>query len=216
MKTVILIPARYASSRFPGKPLAKLRLPNGESKTLIELTWLTACKVKGISDIYIATDDKRIKEKAESFGAKVIMTSVHCANGTERCADAFRQQKIKADLIVNLQGDAPLTPEWFIEALIDRMTRDQTISVSTPVIKVDQTTYGHFKDDRKNDKVGGTTVVFDKAQNALYFSKEVLPYLNLENLRDSSNIPVFHHVGVYAYRPEGLNKYIKEKYNLLT
>ena len=84
MKTTIIIPARYASSRYPGKPLVKLNLPSGEKKPLIELTWRAAGKVKNVNDIFIATDDTRIANVVRAFGAKVIMTSSHCWNGTER------------------------------------------------------------------------------------------------------------------------------------
>ena len=121
MKTSIIIPARYASSRFPGKPLMQLKLPNGTQKSLIELSWQAAQAVKGVEDVFIATDDRRIAEAADMFGAKVIMTSEQCANGTERCAEAVERAKLTSDLIVNLQGDAPLTPAWFVEKLIKAM-----------------------------------------------------------------------------------------------
>ena len=97
MKTVIIIPARYASSRYPGKPLVCLNLPNGEKKSLIELTWRAACKVKNVHDIFIATDDIRIATAVRAFGAKVIMTSSQCRNGTERCAEAVDNAKLDAD-----------------------------------------------------------------------------------------------------------------------
>jgi len=207
MKTIIIIPARYASTRYPGKPLAMLRLPDGQSKSLIQLSYETACRAKGIDAVYVATDDKRIQSAAHAFGADVIMTSPNCANGTERCASALVGAKLDADLIINLQGDAPLTPEWFVEELIDAMRQDQTAQMATLVLQVDQQTYGHFKDDRRHGRVGGTTAVFDRYGHALYFSKEVLPFLNRQNLPDPSNIPVYHHVGVYAYRPEALKAY---------
>lgn len=100
MKTSIIIPARYASSRFPGKPLVQLQLPNGAQKSLIELSWQAARAVKGVEDVFIATDDRRIAEAVELFGAKVIMTSEQCANGTERCAEAVERAKLTSDLIV--------------------------------------------------------------------------------------------------------------------
>ena len=206
MHTVIIIPARYASARYPGKPLAMLTLPDGSQKSLIELTWDAAQQVSGIDAVYVATDDARIQNAAQAFGADVIMTSDTCENGTERCAEAVYNKGIQADIVVNLQGDAPLTPPWFIEALVDEMKRDFQVQMATPVLRCDPLTYGHFVDDRRNGRVGGTTATFDKAGNALYFSKEVIPYIDPNKVIEAP-VPVFHHVGVYAYRPAALTAY---------
>ena len=121
MKTTILIPARYASTRYPGKPLVGLRSSDGRVKSLIQRSWEAAMAVKGVAEVHVATDDDRIRVAAEAFGASVIMTSESCENGTMRCADALARAGLEADLIVNLQGDAPLTPPWFVEALIAAM-----------------------------------------------------------------------------------------------
>lgn len=211
MKTIILIPARYASTRYPGKPLAELRLKDGTRKTLIQLTWEAAQAVRGVAGVFVATDDARIAEAAEGFGARVVMTSPACANGTERCADALAQAGLEPDVVVNLQGDAPLTPPWFVEALIAAMARDASVQVATPVLRCDAQTHAHFLEDRRAGRVGGTTAVFDRAGNALYFSKEVLPYTDAQVQADLAqgrgDVPVFHHVGVYAYRPAALAAY---------
>ena len=95
------------------------------------------------------------------------------------------------------------------EALIAAMSSDQTAQMATPVLQVDPVTYGLFTEDRRNGRVGGTTAIFDHNSNALYFSKEVLPFLQLEQLADKADIPVYHHVGVYAYRPEALKAYMQ-------
>lgn len=206
MKTVILIPARYASTRYPGKPLAELTLPDGSRKSLIRMSWEAAMQVKGVDGVYVVTDDDRIRDAAEAFGAQVIMTSEACENGTARCADALAKADIDADLIVNLQGDAPLTPAWFVEDLIAAMKADPEAQVATPVLQCDPLTYSHFTEDRKAGRVGGTTAVFNAKGHALYFSKEVLPYIDADKVPDN-NIPVYHHVGVYAYRPDALAAY---------
>ncbi|SHH81428.1 3-deoxy-manno-octulosonate cytidylyltransferase [Cognatishimia maritima] len=206
MKTVILIPARYASTRYPGKPLAELTQPDGSKKSLIRMSWEAAQTVQGVDAVYVATDDDRIKTAAEAFGAEVIMTSESCENGTARCADALANAGIEADLIVNLQGDAPLTPAWFVEDLIAAMKADPEAQVATPVLQCDPLTYGHFVEDRKAGRVGGTTAVFNAKGHALYFSKEVLPYIDAHKV-PAENIPVYHHVGVYAYRPDALAAY---------
>jgi 3-deoxy-manno-octulosonate cytidylyltransferase (CMP-KDO synthetase) len=150
----------------------------------------------------VATDDARIAEHAAGFGAAVAMTSGACRNGTERCADALRE--VEADLIVNLQGDAPLTPPWFVEALIARMAEGGA-DMATPVLRCDRRAWEMLVEDRRAGRVGGTTAVFARDGRALYFSKEVIPYLDPAELPDP--IPVFHHVGCYAYRPDALRAY---------
>lgn len=200
-----MIPARYASSRYPGKPLVELKGADGVSKPLIQRTWDTALKVPGISDVFVATDDERIARRVRDFGGKVIMTSESCANGTERCAEALASLSGTPDLIVNLQGDAPLTPPWFLEGLIAALRDRPDIAVATPVLRCDAQTYAHFRADRVEGRVGGTTAVFAGDGRALYFSKEVIPYL--PDGKAAQPLPVFHHVGVYAYRPEALARY---------
>ncbi len=208
MKTIILIPARYASTRYPGKPLVKLTGRDGVAKSLIQRSWEAASAVEGVASVYVCTDDDRIKDAAEAFGAQVIMTSETCANGTERCAEAMHKLKESADLYVNLQGDAPLTPAWFVEDLIREMKTYPDVDMATPVLRCDAQTYANFVEDRQNGRVGGTTAVFDRHMNALYFSKEVIPYTG-KTFNEGDTIPVFHHVGVYAYRGEALNSYLK-------
>lgn len=205
MATLIVIPARYASTRYPGKPLVELRGASGKSMSLIERSWRAAKQVEHADRIVVATDDTRIQKKAQSFGAEVIMTSSTCKNGTERCSEVAEQMP-EYDVIVNLQGDAPLTPPWFVDALIAQM-EDSDVSVATPVLRCDTDALNGFIEDRKNGRVGGTTAVFSRSNNALYFSKEVIPYT--DNIFTKKDItPVFHHVGVYAYRPKALTDYM--------
>lgn len=206
MKTVIVIPARYASTRYPGKPLVTLRDRDGAEKSLIQRSWEAAMAVRGADAVYVATDDVRIKEAAEAFGADVIMTSESCENGTARCAEAATAGVFEADLVVNFQGDAPLTPAWFVEDLIAAMKARPEAPVATPVVKCDAQTYAHFRADRAAGLVGGTTAVFDRSNRALYFSKEVLPYVAPAKEADAAG-EVFHHVGLYAYRPAALALY---------
>ena len=121
-----------------------------------------SCKEsQNVDDIYIATDDNRIEKEAQRFGAKVIMTDETCENGTARCAQAMIATKLPHDLFVNLQGDAPLTPHWFIEKLIAAMENDPSLSVATPVIKCDQENYSNLLKDKLNNRTGATTCVFD-------------------------------------------------------
>lgn len=206
MSVLIVIPARYASSRFPAKPLAMLKGASGQSRSLIERSWLAACEVEGVDRVVVATDDKRIKDAAEAFGAEVVMTPESCANGTERCAAAHSVLGGGYDIVVNLQGDAPLTPHWFVEDLIADLRIVPDAEITTPVLRCDGETLNSFLADRKADRVGGTTAVFDVNKRAMYFSKEVVPYTS-EKFASDAETPVFHHVGVYAYRPDALAAY---------
>ncbi len=205
MKTVIVIPARFASTRYPGKPLVVLNGPDG-AKSLIQRSWEAAMAVKGVDAVYVATDDERIRDASIAFGAEVLMTPSTCANGTERCAAALDVMDWEPDLVVNLQGDAPLTPAWFVSDLIAGFVKDSDVHVTTPVLRCDLQTYKNFVEDRKHGRVGGTTAVFDAHMDAMYFSKEVIPYVGAD-LVEGDEIPVFHHVGVYAYRPKALREY---------
>lgn len=206
MTTTILIPARYASTRFPGKPLAVLKGPDGP-KSLIQRTWEVAMAVPCVDSVYVATDDDRIADAARGFGADVIMTSAECRNGTERCADALEKAGLSPDIVVNLQGDAPLTPSWFLTDLIIAMLGDPNFDAATPVLRCDPETLRMLLEDRASGRVGGTTVVFDGEMCGLYFSKEVIPFTDGQSYA-TGQVPVFHHVGVYAYRPSALLRYM--------
>lgn len=206
MSVLIVIPARFASTRYPGKPLAELKGATGEAKSLIRRSWEAASDVKGVDRVVVATDDDRIKTASEAFGAEVVMTSPDCANGTERCAEAFDVLGGGYEIVVNLQGDAPLTPAWFVEDLVEGLRRDPMAEVATPVLRCDGRALNGFLEDRKAGRVGGTTAVFTKDRHALYFSKEVVPFTDA-TFADEDETPVFHHVGVYAYRPSALGAY---------
>ena len=207
MTVAIVIPARYASTRYPGKPLAQLRGADGVAKSLIERSWRAAMKVSGVDRVVVATDDDRIRVAAEGFGAEVVMTSSECRNGTERCADALPQLE-GVEVVVNLQGDAPLTPAWFVEELVTALKVRTDVACATPVLRTEGRALNGFLEDRKAGRVGGTTAVFGRDGQALYFSKEVIPYLG-RSYADDAETPVFHHVGVYAYRPDALRRYVE-------
>ena len=206
MPVLIVIPARYASTRYPGKPLVPLTGARGDRRTLVERSWRAANTVAGVDRVVVATDDDRIRAACEAFGAEVVMTSETCANGTERCAEAQANLGGGYDLIVNLQGDAPLTPHWFIEDLVDGLRNDPSADLATPVLRCDGATLNGLLADRRAGRVGGTTAVFDRNHSALFFSKEVIPF-TASSYSDAEETPVFHHVGVYAYRRDTLEAY---------
>jgi 3-deoxy-manno-octulosonate cytidylyltransferase (CMP-KDO synthetase) len=206
VSVLVVIPARYASARYPGKPLAPLTGATGVAKPLVQRSWEAARAVPGVDRVVVATDDDRIAEACAGFGAEAVMTDPACANGTERCADVLRVLGVLPEIVVNLQGDAPLTPPWFVEALVDAMRADPGTEVATPVLRCSAEALAGFHADRAAGRVGGTTAVFDAAGRALYFSKEVIPYTG-RDLAAAETVPVFHHVGVYAYRPAALAAY---------
>ena len=207
MSNLLVIPARYDSSRFPGKPLALFEDFNGKKISLIEKTWQLALKLNSFDKKIIATDDIRIKDFCEGFGAEVCMTSNDLRNGSERVAETLNLQDESYKVIVNLQGDAPLTPIWVIEGLVKELEKSN-YEVATPVLKCDQGTLNKLISDKKAGRIGATTVVFDKNQKALYFSKELIPHINQKNLKKNLS-SVYHHIGVYAYKSDALKAYIK-------
>lgn len=206
MSVLIVIPARYASTRYPGKPLVALKGATGESRSLIERSWHAATAVSGVDRVVVATDDHRIREAAAGFGAEVVMTSTGCRNGTERCAEAVANLGLSPEIVVNLQGDAPLTPAWFIEDLIAGLRDDAGAAIATPVLRCSGRMRADLLADRAAGRVGGTTAVFGHDRQGLYFSKEVIPFAG-RDYDDDEPTPVFHHVGVYAYRPAPLAAY---------
>lgn len=201
----IVIPARFESTRFPGKPLVGLRGAGGAIKPLIQRSWEAAVAAAGREMVWVATDDDRIAEAVRGFGGQLVMTSEQCRNGTERCAEAIHQLPGRPPIIVNLQGDAPLTPPGLIEALVAMLEKDARLAMTTPAIRCSATTYRHLATDSAEGRVGGTTVLFNRLQQALYFSKRILPYIP-----DAAPAPHQHvhlHLGLYAYRRDDLIRY---------
>lgn len=180
--------------------------PDGLSKPLIQRSWDAAMAVRGVDRVVVATDDDRIAKAVAGFGGEVVMTPMSCENGTARCAAAIAGLDETPDIVVNLQGDAPLTPPWFVEDLVTRLRAEPEIEVATPVLPCDGTALAAFREDRRHGRVGGTTAVFDRHWRALYFSKEVIPF-TAESYEPDALTPVWHHVGVYAYRPRALTLY---------
>lgn len=202
----IIIPARYASTRFPAKPLAQLRGAGGVNKSLIQRSWECASLVPGCTGVWVATDDDRIAAEVEKFGGQVVMTSPECENGTARCADAIATLGDVAEVIVNLQGDAPLSPHSVVEQLVQRLQDDPEAVMATPAVRCTRSLYDHLSADVAQGRVGGTTVVFNSANRALYFSKRMIPYLPANSIAGEF-VPMHLHLGLYAYRCDALRSY---------
>lgn len=204
MNTIVLIPARYASSRYPGKPLVELRGATATPKPLIQRSVEAARRIEGVNGVFVTTDDERIADACTRFGVGVIMTSSERRNGTERCAEALAQLH-DPDLVINFQGDALLTPPHFVEALVERMGQEDT-DVATPAMRLRSQEVRTLQAEEAAGRVGGTTVVTDNRGRALYFSKRLIPHLPPEALARPLS-PVLLHIGVYAYRPVALAAY---------
>lgn len=204
MEAVVLIPARYGSTRFPGKPLSLIA-----GKYMIERTWQVAKSAKGVDEVYIATDDERIATAAANFGAKVQMTPSTCTNGTERILAALELLGLKPNIVINLQGDAPLTPPQAIEALIKTLKNDAHIGFATLAARLSQIQYNQLIKQKADGAPGGTLVTFDCKGKALYFSKSIIPFVrNAGDSNDNANhSPVYRHIGIYAYRFDVLKQY---------
>lgn len=200
MKSVIVIPARYNSSRFPGKPLERIL-----GVTMLERTWRIA-KSTTATDVLIATDDERIAEAAIGFGAEFVLTDSSCRNGTERTYQAVSSLAEKPDFVINLQGDAVLTPPWVIQSLVDEMTFNRETALSTPAVKLTADQYKELVARKATGIVGGTMVVFDLNYNAMYFSKYPIPFAR--RIDDDENAPFYRHIGLYAYRYRTLERYL--------
>jgi len=201
MKNVIVIPARYGSSRFPGKPMAKVA-----GVSLLERVWRIASAVKGVDGVFVATDDQRIASHVSDFGGRVVMTSESCRNGSERVHEAVQALGISPRVVINFQGDAVLMPPWIIGALVEEMNRDQTVQIATPAVRLSSEQYSRMVAMKDSGIVSGTTVTFSTKRDALYFSKGIIPFIR--SLPEGKEPPVFQHIGVYAYTAESLARYI--------
>jgi len=189
MQSVVIIPARYGSTRFPGKPMAQI-----SGTSLLNRVWKIAKAAKNVDEVYIATDDKRILEHLESFGAKAVMTKPECPNGSFRCMEAVENLKIRPDIVINLQGDAVLTPPWIIEEVINEFKKDNNVQIASPAVRL-----------TKGSKTGGTLVVFDLKKDALYFSRAKIPF----NRDDQETVQgLYRHIGIYGYKLNALKQYV--------
>ncbi|WP_131778464.1 3-deoxy-manno-octulosonate cytidylyltransferase [Legionella bozemanae] len=208
MHSVIVIPARYASTRLPGKPLAMIR---GQTMLhrVVRLSRAAAEGLKNVS-VLVATDDERIVQHCDEIGVASIMTSPEAPSGTDRVAEAIRFMRSRPDFILNMQGDAPLTPPDFLRALIDAFAASPCDAV-TPVTQLTWKQLDVLRQNKLTTPFSGTTAVFnEKTGNAFWFSKNIIPAIRKEDeLRQKSDkSPVFRHIGLYGYSMDMLEKYI--------
>ncbi|OGT41347.1 MAG: 3-deoxy-manno-octulosonate cytidylyltransferase [Gammaproteobacteria bacterium RIFCSPHIGHO2_12_FULL_40_19] len=208
MKTLIVIPARYDSTRLPGKPLALIA---GQTllQRVVRLSQAAALGLKNVS-VIVATDDKRISQHCADIGVEAVMTPPECPSGTDRVATAVRQLKDKPDFILNMQGDAPLTPPDFLQAMITSFAEIPCDAV-TPVTQLSWKALDKLRQNKLTTPFSGTTAVFDEETgNAFWFSKNIIPAIRKEHelRKKSDKSPVFRHIGLYGYSLETLEKYV--------
>lgn len=206
-KIAIIIPARYGSTRLPGKPLKQIA---GKEMILrVAMIAKSVCDSRNDCAYAVATDDSRIVNFCEANQVPIVMTSDDCQSGTERSWDALKSLDFRPELVVNLQGDNPLCPPWFIEELIDAWEADQNAKVLTPYIQLSWENLDKLKEAKKVTPYSGTSVIVDKESYALAFSKNIIPAIRKEEaLRAKSDeSPIKRHIGLYAYTYSALKDY---------
>jgi len=198
MDITIVIPARYHSRRLPGKPLLDIR-----GTSLLERVWRIAGAVDGVSAVYIATDDRRIADHAAGFGGAALMTSAELATGTDRVRAAMALMERRPDAVINLQGDAVLTPPWVVQALVDEFQADPAVGMVTAAVQCSWRQLAEIEAQKAQSPASGTLVTVDRFGRALYFSKAIIPYLRN---RDFTVPPVLRHIGIYGYACDLLDR----------
>ncbi len=199
MKVLAVIPARYASTRFPGKPLALLA-----GKPIIQWVWERVSATAGITDTVVATDDPRIIQAVDQFGGRAVMTGSHHRSGTDRCGEVLgllEASGCRYEVVVNVQGDEPFVQQEQLTSLIDCFDSPDTLiaTLKTPI-----------RSQQELLSPNNVKVVCDPADRALYFSRQPIPYLRgVEQDQWLDRHPFFKHVGIYAFRTETLRQVVQ-------
>lgn len=192
MKILGVIPSRYASTRFPGKPLVDML-----GKSMLKRVYEQVSKANSLSKVLVATDDQRIFEHVKNFGGDVCMTSANHPSGTDRCHEAYLSQKQNFDFVINIQGDEPFIDPNQIDLLGNSI--DASTELATLIQKISTLDQLH--------SVGEAKVVLNKNKEAIYFSRSPIPFVQKAEQRDWLNKTTFYrHVGLYAYRTDVLAK----------
>jgi 3-deoxy-manno-octulosonate cytidylyltransferase (CMP-KDO synthetase) len=206
--TTIVIPARYASTRLPGKPLVKIA-----GQTMLSRVVDIARKASEQSDdvkVMVATDDDRIMAHCQTLGVTAVMTPDTCKTGSDRVLAAIDKLDDKPDFIINLQGDAPLTPPDFIKQMLDAVASNPTIHVVTPVTQLSWAALDKLRLMKQETPFSGTCAILNEKSQALWFSKNIIPAIRNEDARkeESPLSPIFRHIGLYGYSYEALKQFV--------
>lgn len=206
MTDLIVIPARFGSTRLPGKPLVRIA-----GRTLLERVVRVAqdaADIAGACAVVVATDDSRVADHAQTLGCAVAMTACTISSGSGRACAAAAASAVRPEIVVNLQGDAPFLPPAMVAALL-AAARDSTAACVTPVVQLDWPALDAMRAHKLRSPFSGTTCVRDAAGRAFWFSKTILPAIREEATlrRESAVSPVFRHLGLYAYRFDALDRF---------
>lgn len=207
MKKVIVIPARYGSTRFPGKPLALLA-GKPMLQHVIELA-LNAAQNNPNTEVIVTSDDDRILTFSQQFPVKSILTG-DCPTGSDRVMAAVQSLPEKPDVIINMQGDAPLTPPHFIHALLSAFTDSSHTQVATVATHLNWEELDRLRQQKEDSPFSGTTVVCSPENHGLWFSKNILPAIRKEDIlrQETSLSPVRRHIGLYGYTYAALKNFL--------
>ena len=189
MKVLCIIPARYASTRLPGKPLREIA-----GKPMIVRVYERALQARFVQDVVVATDDERIRTVVEAHGGHAVMTGADHSTGTDRLAEVAARMT-DYDLIINVQGDEPLIEPSVIDALVEPFLADDRLAMATAKTEI--------TDEEEQENPNNVKVITDKSGNALYFSRARIPYARVPGAK------VYKHIGIYAYRRDFLLAYAR-------
>lgn len=196
MKVLAIIPARYASTRFPGKPLALI-----EGKPMIEWVWKGVCSVEAVDEAVVATDDERIAAAVRGFGGEVMMTGSQHKSGTDRCGEVLGKWGHEVDVVINVQGDEPRVEHTQLESLIGAFD-DAGVQIATLKKRI----------SRQEELFSPNCVklVSDPQGNAIYFSRNPIPYLRGVEQQDwLAQRDYYKHIGIYAFRSDVLKQVVR-------
>ena len=202
-ESLIVIPSRYASTRLPGKPLLKIA---GKEmvRRVYENAMLVADKLKDVS-VVVATDDERILEFCDNNNINSLLVNDPCRSGTERAINTLKKiNDPNIKYIVNLQGDNPICPPWFVEEMLLTLKNDDSSDVVTPCVNLTWEGLDKLREVKKTNPFSGTTVVFNSDNKAIWFSKNIIPaFRKEEKLRQEDNLsPICRHIGLYGYKAD--------------
>ncbi len=206
MRSLIVVPARYGSTRFQGKPL-KLIAGRSMVSRVAEVAKQAAALLDD-ADYVVATDDERIRDHCVDMGLKVVMTPVDVATGTDRALAAVDALGASPEVVINLQGDAPFTPAEMVAA-VGRAAAEGDEDVATPVVRLSWEALDEMRAHKLSEPFSGTCCIADPSGRALWFSKMVIPGMRKEGkLRETEAVsPVLRHIGLYAYRLDALKRF---------
>lgn len=203
MKTAIIIPARYGSTRFPGKPLA---LIGGQS--MLSRVVDIARKAAGPQTVIaVATEDARIEAHCREIDIPCVLTSDNCKTGSDRVLEAAQKLGDDFDFVLGLQGDAPFTPPDALAKLLNAYEENSALSVVTPVVRLRWAELDTLRENKKTTPFSGTTAIIDASGRAIWFSKNILPAIRKEN-RSEEFSPVYQHIGLYGFRYDVLKQFV--------